>query len=898
MSTTVTPPQRKRDHVPNSKSSDSLPSPSHLFKGLADRRLKTGSLATTIPDNVPVGFQSTSTLLKFNLLSAQKEPQNNSEAKTSSGKSAVEKPSVKKRITTKHSKEVDDVDTQTEKIKRPRKRKSDEMEGSTSAKPRARKTPKAAEPKKPRTSTRAGPSKPRQQRKSNETKVAPPKVEAEVQIIEKPRKKTSKSSTHFVTKDDSLDGGLCETRQEIVQHELEHELAVKRKTKWTPPKTTTAACNPAQDVDIYSVPSSSPQATKTGTEAPSIQSSELQQFAYERPPSKSISPVRTAHAESLSRPAKRIELVPDPGVRRRASVVEQSNPPVAIPIQTAQMPTDPVPELAPKAPKERSKMSPKKGPGGITARSIARYAIPESEGATTREQSKTSPHFAPIFEKPGPTSMADQLIAAKEAKDDAEPKKPTKTRKPRAKKGDTEKQPKKAAKVKIVPPPPPKIVSPKQHEARVKRQEVLFGTSSQLRSDLSPNMVRGLQQSLHEQGTVTEADLESTAPIAMRHGEAFRRTRRTLWNESVHANSNPDDGFQDISEFEVPKAAQQTDLSAEEISAVDAFAPLPEIDEAVAEAPMNDAAPVPSNGFWLSRGDSGSVHALPRPATPPSSAITISSSPRAVSPPRVALRHLSTNTRSPSKSPVKQDQPRKPIRAKVPIVPGGDEQVKADIGRSPNKLNREVNQKIPKARGRPRKVAASSPGPRTPRKRGRPREVQPSAVTSPAKAHDDDPDLHLFKDIDDIEDSEPDFTPSPRRKTGSPSASQVLPLTSGEETELATKGKRTNTAILNASHPRWPVVKSRLFAEITTAVKGAPPTGSIKNPSWHEKILLYDPIVLEDLTSWVNDQGLRVEGKDGALAEVSPWMVQAWCEMNSICCLWKEGLRGGVRVRY
>ncbi len=93
------------------------------------------------------------------------------------------------------------------------------------------------------------------------------------------------------------------------------------------------------------------------------------------------------------------------------------------------------------------------------------------------------------------------------------------------------------------------------------------------------------------------------------------------------------------------------------------------------------------------------------------------------------------------------------------------------------------------------------------------------------------------------------------------------------------------------------------------------------NPSWHEKILLYDPIVLEDLTAWLNQQGLRFEierlkpktktrgrKKKDAPPEVDEWevikyelkawMVQKWCEDNSICCLWKEGLRGGVKARY
>lgn len=79
--------------------------------------------------------------------------------------------------------------------------------------------------------------------------------------------------------------------------------------------------------------------------------------------------------------------------------------------------------------------------------------------------------------------------------------------------------------------------------------------------------------------------------------------------------------------------------------------------------------------------------------------------------------------------------------------------------------------------------------------------------------------------------------------------------------------------------------------------------------------------MLEDLTLWLNAQGVRIEvsmpkvvkglGKkkvnvvetvdeatEVVQEDLQPWMVQKWCEEHSICCLWKEGLRGGVRQKY
>ncbi|KAH7313437.1 hypothetical protein B0I35DRAFT_435180 [Stachybotrys elegans] len=86
-----------------------------------------------------------------------------------------------------------------------------------------------------------------------------------------------------------------------------------------------------------------------------------------------------------------------------------------------------------------------------------------------------------------------------------------------------------------------------------------------------------------------------------------------------------------------------------------------------------------------------------------------------------------------------------------------------------------------------------------------------------------------------------------------------------------------------------------LMACITKAVTSAPRSTDTSNPSWHEKMLLYDPIVLEDLTAWLNSGQLTLVGYDG---EVSPGEVKQWCESKSICCLWRVNLRGKERKRF
>ena len=63
----------------------------------------------------------------------------------------------------------------------------------------------------------------------------------------------------------------------------------------------------------------------------------------------------------------------------------------------------------------------------------------------------------------------------------------------------------------------------------------------------------------------------------------------------------------------------------------------------------------------------------------------------------------------------------------------------------------------------------------------------------------------------------------------------------------------------------------------------------VNDPTWYEKMLMYDPIILEDLTLWLNTRGLRTVHEDD---EVGAIQVRTWCEANGICCLWRGGWRG------
>jgi hypothetical protein len=202
---------------------------------------------------------------------------------------------------------------------------------------------------------------------------------------------------------------------------------------------------------------------------------------------------------------------------------------------------------------------------------------------------------------------------------------------------------------------------------------------------------------------------------------------------------------------------------------------------------------------------------------------------------------------------------------------------------SPKKISKSVNEPPPSSQ-----VQAASPK----RPRGRPKKD--STSSSPAKPRTKTASVAAAlsrarkaqkkaEAIDEISDSDTAQTPSPPRRHPSQIGTPPLPLQLSSSASIDTRELSPTSS------------QVRLFKYITTAVKSAPPSTDSTNPSWYEKILLYDPIILEDLTVWLNTGALEKAGWDG---EVDPKEVKKWCESNSICCLWKENLRGGTRSRY
>ncbi|KAK4953009.1 5'-flap endonuclease [Elasticomyces elasticus] len=499
-----------------------------------------------------------------------------------------------------------------------------------------------------------------------------------------------------------------------------------------------------------------------------------------------------------------------------------------------------VPEKA----KKRTK-SPTKKPRTVTEAATAAY---QPLPAAAEPLSTASKFFVP--EKPSPEQPVVEKV-----------KKP---RKPRTKAAEsTTTEPKKAprpkkVKVTFEKPLPPPLYSPHHALKQAEQQSFLFGTSSQLAAEESPTFIRQMQAALMESELVTSTQAMGISPVKM-------------------------------SCAKVPTAPHGTSLSV---------------------------------------GQAGSEHW------------------------RASSRNWKgglLNEKSGLKVKKKPTAP--PVTKPKPVVP------------EPIIIHSDPPEE--------------TPAPQTALKRAKQQRKAPTA----------DPDS--FINIDDISDHEPPPTPSPPRRKASASPVPVKPLTfdipppttrapkvstpigdappraqSGEleiqaipslepaKIEQPVKTVLASNGVLKSTDAMWIPIKAQLFPQVTAAIRAEPRSTDKENPSWWQKVLLYDPIVLEDLTAFLNAKDIRVtvqrqipkkatkgrkkkgteentenaipseitkptKGKKKKAAEesaevvvasetgvqeireeVQAWMVQKWCEEKSICCLWKEGLRGGVRSNY
>ena len=469
------------------------------------------------------------------------------------------------------------------------------------------------------------------------------------------------------------------------------------------------------------------------------------------------------------------------------------------------------------------------------------------------------------------------------------------------------------------------LLSPESAVKDARNQDLIFGTSSQLAREESPNFLKELQLAMKESESTADL-MEASAktydfldlPSGRSRSSDVRAiaASKSLWS----AASRDIDGS--LVEVEIVNLANTPKLVPAKTQRVTIL----KVPETI-EAQFKGEDSTPSRA-----GDTVD----PAPKLDPDDVADLKQQPGEAEPamPR-SVAEAALRNRPKSKSPVKKKSATKATSNQMPDYKGfTDNQLRKEVATYRFKpiKNREAMimllercweskmsiplQEVPAnvsmpppmapntntetskpssppiQRGRPPKdsnqVAATAEKvddvpPKKPR--GRPKK-DPTSTTPPKRKQKTKAFLSeaLVTGTDDeIYDSSPP-TPSPPKRRSSPKSPGQLQLSQPLETS-ATKDARTIKG----------KDRALLLSQITKAVTTFPPTHDIRNLTWHEKILMYDPIVLEDLTVWLNTEGLGRVGEDD---EVWPGLVKEWCEERSVCCLWRENLRGGARGRW
>ncbi|KAI4660117.1 uncharacterized protein J4E79_005921 [Alternaria viburni] len=670
---------------------------------------------------------------------------------------------------------------------------------------------------------------------------------------------------------------------------LELEEAVVRRRDWTPPPDTTIA---------------SPFTDSTGKENKTLSQNAngsftnlLSNFAYAQSPSaQTAAKSNNATGAVAATKRRRIELVEIPNNNTNS---RDSSP-------------------------EKGK-APKKKPRTITDLVTEQYALKDAQPVPDDATSN-------FFESRASTTTTKvPLNDASAADGDAAPKKPVRRRnssKSGTEKADPKPRSKKASSKAAAKPKPnaEKLLSPSSAMSRLQQQDVLFGTSSQLVLEESPTMVRQLQYALKE----SEQDVDNVAYGAPPRWSRLGRVegKRGLWA----ASSRDDEGgmLEHLKDVYIPEPDRTEDI--------------PLLMDGTTDAPDEQGD---------DQSDFIDIDDIPPDPPPP---IAISSDPPMPPPsisratPMTKLRNDDDHMKDTGFRDIDDFMQEPPPSGQKPVSPDSfvdiddfDFPPSAQMRKSPVSIFKPPASAptpmdgSPKKRGRPTKshsaiptsVSASSTSILKPRAKSKTSTKMPS--TPPTGSG-------RFIDIDEILDSEDEalqlLSPTPPRTTKHANSQPLSLITLSPTTSPSKSAKAKALAADQSLAPihriptpllEWPNIKAQVFAQITSHIRSLPPTTDPSKPTWHEKILMYDPIVIEDFTAYLNahtpirvykkatqkqikawNADLKKQDKEAVHLGVGPsregdgsevfavekelesTMVQGWCESLSVCCIWGE----------
>ncbi|KAH6651643.1 hypothetical protein BKA67DRAFT_660437 [Truncatella angustata] len=654
------------------------------------------------------------------------------------------------------------------------------------------------------------------------------------------------------------------------------EPALARRTDWTPPRANSAPIVIDPENDNKELLSS----VEKSTVSKDVFQNLFDEFAHKKLDSAlRVSREPSETARDVLKKRKRLDLVTTAGEKQERKLVQlNESSPTKQP--AAKKKTTTITELATRA-----------------------YAMPEMPDIDLLAPGNTE-SLLNYFDTDGHvTSLVEHQSIVMDKNNEKPKKKPAK---PRKKKGTTAED--------------PILLSPTSAFKQSVAQDFVFGTSSQLVTEDSPRTLRNLQAAI--QASMQEDDPFASSPTT--HVEK----RKGLWHAGARDEAGDlleADTMDLVREEEVTTNAR--DLPSNPTPAEEEF---PDIDDLCADLPqVVEGSTDPKLHFWRSQKHISTPDPTeadmpdgfePPPSSqlPPSSQQAPSSKTAAPTPAplrpkyelftdaQLAKQINSYGFKSMKRRPAMIALLDQCWTSQHPGAPGVQPSIgsvaSVSTSAAQNSPKKSVSatkaagaKSVKKTRGRPRKDEQAAEAVRldaSPKRgRGRPRKLSTgesdsdAPLATRARPTTQAKGKKPAKEDAEIADSENDDSLS---LSGQSVADSVFSSPPPIDLSMSEEGETS----LNLTPTEQ---EANLFTHITKVITSAPRSTDPEEPSWYEKMLIYDPVVLEDLTAWLNMGQLTRVGYDG---EVSPAEVKKWCESKSVICLWKANSRGKERKRY
>ncbi|KFY27942.1 hypothetical protein V493_03208 [Pseudogymnoascus sp. VKM F-4281 (FW-2241)] len=441
---------------------------------------------------------------------------------------------------------------------------------------------------------------------------------------------------------------------------------------------------------------------------------------------------------------------------------------------------------------------------------------------------------------------------------------------------------KKPKKGKKAAPPPPDLLGPQAAREQANRQEFVFGTSSQLAQDDDPAFLRDLQQAMQisNQSEDPFADLPPTRNAATSCRRKSPKKRPSLWEAALRIE---EEGATEVEILDLISSSQvERELRFDRAASI-----ATETIDTLEAAPQPDlAAPILLSDKPSVSRELPSQHA--NSVGKPDSSAELTKGEQCPNFESYSTVELAKEIASYKFKPIKKREQMISLlkkcwegkqRAALGSLGVNTIINKAADKATPPHQTQRASQNAP-ASPQPKGRAGKDSGATSPMSKGMPKPTtsRPLSPHSNERLASDSETPTQFRQSpikkskrrkplpEEISDSDASLTPSPpRRRASRAQEPPTLPLVEDDIADITLPPLSPNSA------------EKELFDHITKAVITAP-RGIPHAPSWYEKMLMYDPIILEDLTRWLNTEGLDGVKYDG---EAKAEQVKAWCRARS-----------------